>query len=68
MRWSAASILITNSRTLMVSFDAERWFVYAILGAMCVACSRTRCKTRSIRAQAGVGAVSVDDRDVVRVV
>lgn len=62
-------ILITNSRTLMVSFDAERWFVYAILGAIWVALLTYAVrKTRSIRAMAGVGAVSVDDRDVVRVV
>ena len=62
-------ILITNSRTLMVSFDAERWFVYAILVAIWVALLTYAVrKTRAIRAQAGVGAVSVDDRDVVRVV
>jgi len=62
-------ILITNSRTLMVSFDAERWFVYAILGAIWVALLTYAVrKTRAIRAQAGVGTVSVDDRDVVRVV
>ena len=43
--------------------------MYAILGAIWVALLTYAVrKTRAIRAQAGVGAVSVDDRDVVRVV
>lgn len=62
-------ILITNSRTLMRSFDAERWFVYVALVAAWVALIAYAVrKTRSIRARAGVGAIAIDDPDIVRVV